>query len=196
VSVSRTRTPDVRSDSPALDRLDRLDELHRGDPPSTARSIVAALLFAAVTVAVAVGGSLINSGSMDWYDDLDKPAFTPPGATFGIVWTILYVMIAISGWLGWRAAATSGDETSPALVGRPTPWWLVQMALNFAWTAVFFGLESPPAGLVVIAALILAVAVDMVVVSRSSRAAAWLLVPYLLWCGFATALNVGILVLN
>lgn len=206
MSDSHTSTPDVDTDSPALDRLDRFDELHRDELhrdelhrtelPSTGRSVLAAVFFAAVTVAVAVGGSLINSSSMDWYDELDKPAFTPPGATFGIVWTILYVMIAVSGWLGWRAVATAGDPPSPSLFGRPTPWWIVQMALNFAWTAVFFGLQAPLAGLVVIAALIVAVAVDAIVVARASRVAAWLLVPYLAWCGFATALNVGILVLN
>ena len=70
------------------------------------------------------------------------------------------------------------------------------MALNLAWTVVFFGLEAPSTALVVIAALIVAVAVDLVLSWRVSRPAGALLAPYLLWCVFAAALNVGIVVLN
>jgi tryptophan-rich sensory protein len=153
---------------------------------STSRSVLAAVIFAAVTVAVAGVGSIATQGGMDWYDRLDRPGFTPPDATFGIVWTILYVVVAVAGWLAWR----STDDR------RPTAAWAVQMALNLAWTAVFFGLESPWGGLVVIALLIAAVALDIRISARTSTVAAALLVPYLLWCCFAAALNVGIVVLN
>jgi translocator protein len=112
---------------------------------------------------------------------LEKPAFTPPGATFGIVWTILYVLIAAAGWLAWRAT------TSP----RPTTWWAIQIALNLGWTAVFFGLESPTGGLAVIAALIAAVVVDLRESWRVRTVAGVLLVPYLLGCCFAAALNMA-----
>ena len=114
-------------------------------------SVVAALIFAVATVAVAGIGAVATSSGRDWYDTLEKPSFTPPDATFGIVWTILYVVIAVAGWLAWRASVGP----------RPTTWWAVQMALNLAWTAVFFGLESPVGGVVVIAALIPAVAMDV-----------------------------------
>ena len=116
-----------------------------------------------------------------------SPAFTPPEATFGIVWTILYVAIAVAGWLAWRAS----DGT------RPTIWWAMQMALNLLWTAVFFGLESPVGGVVVI--------VPAAGGRRDGPArcrhrvdttAAVLLFPYLVWCGFAAALTVGVAVLN
>jgi benzodiazapine receptor len=149
-------------------------------------SVLAALIFAVATVAVAGIGSLATSGGMDWYDTLDKPGFTPPGAAFGIVWTILYVAIAVAGWRAWRASTTTA----------PTVWWGIQMALNLLWTAVFFGLESPIGGIVVIAALIVAVAIDLRLSERVDTAAAVLLFPYLVWCGFAAALTVGVAVLN
>ena len=160
-----------------------------GDAPphrSTAQMLLAGAGFAAVTIAVAVGGSVINAGSMDWYDELERPGFTPPGATFGIVWTILYVLIAVAGWLAWRAARRPD----------PTIAWGVQMALNFAWTAVFFGLQAPLAGLFVILALVVAIVVNIVLDARVSRPAAWMLAPYLAWCCFATALNTAFVILN
>jgi len=123
------------------------------------------------TVAVAVTGSIANAGGMDWYDQLDKPGFTPPGATFGIVWTILYVMIAVAGWLAWRAT------TNP----RPTVAWAVQMALNLLWSAVFFGLEAPEAGLVVIVVLSAAVAVDLGLSVRVEPRAGCCC--FRIWCG-------------
>ena len=90
-------------------RSDRADE-----------QAVAAAIFAVATIAVAVVGSLVNSAGMDWYDSLEQPSIAPPGPTFGIVWTILYAMIAVSGWLAWRATTRTA----------PTVTWAVQMALN------------------------------------------------------------------
>lgn len=148
--------------------------------------VVAAVVFGGVTFAVAVVGSTVTSSAQDWFDALDKPSFTPPDATFGIVWTILYIAIALAGWLAWRATRDPG----------PTLAWAVQMALNFAWTAVFFGLESPVGGLVVIAALLVAIIVDLQRSFPVSRLAGWLLLPYLAWVGFAAALNLGIAVQN
>ena len=155
-------------------------------PHPIGESVLAGLLFAVATLAVAGLGSLATGSGRDWYDTLEKPAFTPPDATFGIVWTILYVAIAVAGWLAWRASADR----------RPTVWWAVQMALNLLWTAVFFGLESPAGGVVVIVLLLAAVVMDVRASARVDTAAAVLLFPYLVWCGFAAALTVGVAVLN
>ena len=152
----------------------------------TSHLVGAAVLFAGVTVAVAVLGSLATSSGRPWYDELEKPVFNPPDATFGVVWTILYAMIAFAGWLAWKAT----DDLSPTIA------WLVQMALNLGWTVVFFGWRAPEAAIVVIAALLVAVAVDLVLSWRASIAAGALLVPYLAWVGFAAALNIGVAVLN
>jgi len=146
---------------------------------SPAQQAVAATIFAVATIAVAVGGSLVNSAGMDWYDSLEQPSIAPPGPTFGIVWTILYAMIAVSGWLAWRATTRTA----------PTVTWAVQMALNLGWTAVFFGLETIGGGLIVIAALLVAIAASALVAAGVSRPAALLLVPYLAWVAFAAVLN-------
>lgn len=153
---------------------------------SRVRSWLAAVIFAVVTLAVATIGSLATASGQDWYDGLEAPSFAPPDATFGIVWTVLYVMIAVAGWLAWRATS------DPA----PTLAWSVQMGLNLAWTLVFFGAGSILGGLVVIVALLVAIAVDVWRSWWVSRLAGALLVPYLAWVGFATALNVGYAALN
>jgi tryptophan-rich sensory protein len=109
------------------------------------------VIFLVATVAAAALGSVATSRGMDWYQGLDQPGFTPPDATFGIVWTVLCAAIAVAGWLAWRATAAA----------RPALWWAVRMVLNLAWTIAFFGFESPVAGMVVIALLLAAVAAEI-----------------------------------
>lgn len=154
--------------------------------PSTAEHVVAMAIFAGATVAAAVLGSVATSAGRPWYDRLDQPWFTPPDATFGIVWTVLYVLIAVAGFLAWRA-----DDAS-----APTVAWAANIALNLAWTVTFFGLRRPGWAIVVVAALWLSIAVFIGVARRRSRLAALLMVPYLLWVSFAAALNVGVAVRN
>lgn len=142
------------------------------------------VVFLAASGLVAFLGSLATRSNVDgWYRDADKPWFNPPDALFGPVWTVLYVAMAVAAWLAWRR-------------GAPTGIWWVQLALNLAWTPVFFGLEQLWLGLVVILLLDLAVVATIVTFRRNSRAASWLLAPYLAWILFATALNLGIALLN
>ena len=136
------------------------------------------------TLAVAVLGSLATAGNVDgWYADADKPPFNPPNWVFAPVWSALYVAMAVAAWLVWKR-------------GGPTGVWWVQLALNLAWTPAFFALQQPWLALVVIVALDVAVALTVVVFSGFSRAATWLMVPYLGWVLFATALNLAVAVLN
>ncbi len=153
---------------------------------SAGEQMIAASIFVVGTVAVAGVGGWVNSTGMDWYDSLEQPSIAPSGATFGIVWTVLYAMIAVSGWLAWRATTQVA----------PTVTWAVQMALNLAWTSVFFGLETIGGGLIVIAALIVAVAISAGVAWRVARPAALLLLPYLAWVCFAAALNAAYAIEN
>lgn len=139
----------------------------------------------AVAVVSGVGG-LAASSSKETYAALDLPPYAPPSWVFGPVWGVLYVMIAIAGWLAWRSGG-----------GRPAiTVWAVQLVLNLAWTPLFFAWELRGVALVEIVALLVAVVATIVVFARTSKAAAWLLVPYLAWVGFATALNAGVVVLN
>jgi len=129
-------------------------------------------------------GALVNTqSSRAWYSTLVKPALTPPGYVFGIVWPILYLLIGVSFYLVW---------TRPN-VSRLTYWVFgAQLALNTLWSLVFFGTKSPGVALIVIVLLWAAIIWNMVLFWRVSRPAALLLVPYLLWVTFATYLNFGI----
>lgn len=139
----------------------------------------------AVTVVAGVGG-LAASSAQATYRALDLPPFAPPGWLFGPVWSVLYLFIAVAGWLLWRARGWDG-----------VLWlWAGQLVLNLAWTPLFFSADRYVLALVDIVLLDVAVAALIVLAWRTSRVAAWLLVPYLAWTCFATALNAGIVVLN
>lgn len=143
--------------------------------------------FAGVTALVAWLGNLATSGAVEsrWFEDLAKPSFYPPNAVFGIVWTVLYALIALAGWLAWRAGGT-----------RPLVLYLVQLALNLGWSVVFFGLRSPGWALLEIALLLMAAGATLVVFFRVDRWAGWLFAPYVAWIVFAMVLNASIVTLN
>lgn len=125
-----------------------------------------------------------------WYAGLEKPFFTPPNAVFGPVWTVLYIMIAVSLWRTIRAPASAADRR------RALTLQAAQLVANFAWSFAFFGAHNPILGLVVIVALDLSLIATIAAARRVDRPAALLLVPYLLWVLYATALNGAIVALN
>ena len=143
-----------------------------------------------VAVVAAIGGMATSSAVDSWYEAVEKPSWNPPNAVFGPVWTVLYVAMAVAAWL----VAREGLDLHAVRIALAT--YSAQLALNLAWTVVFFGLESRVGGLVVIAALLLAIAVTIVRFWPISRVATWLLVPYLAWVAFASSLNLAIVVLN
>ena len=150
------------------------------------RRLVAGAAFAAATVAAGGLGSLATASGRAWNDTLDKPGWYPPDAAFGMVWTVLYVAIAIAGWLAWGAGG-----------GRSTTIpWAVQMVLNLGWTLIFFGLQRPGWALAEISLLLAAIVWTIAAMRPVDRRAAALMVPYLAWTGFATALNLALVVLN
>jgi tryptophan-rich sensory protein len=159
------------------------------------RSSLALAGFLAATFGVAAFGAYCTSQSVDtWYRTLEKPSWRPPNAAFGPVWTTLYALMAISAWLVWRRDASGEDAASTRRSALAA--WAVQLVLNGAWSAVFFGARSTGGGLAVIALLLPAIATTAVLSGRISRVAGWLLAPYLAWTSFATALNARIWQLN
>lgn len=142
--------------------------------------------FLAAVTAVAVIGGLAAGSSTSTYRALDTPAFAPPSWLFGPVWSVLYLTIAVAGWLVWRRAGWTSALTL----------WAIQLLFNLAWTPLFFAADLYAVALVDIVMLLVAVAVTIALFRRTSKAAAWLLVPYLAWVGYATALNAGIVILN
>ncbi|MBX3472301.1 MAG: tryptophan-rich sensory protein [Planctomycetes bacterium] len=142
--------------------------------------------FGAVLV-VSVAGILLTSlGLGPWYDALPKPAWTPPEAAFGPVWTTLYVLQAIAAWLvaraGWR---TPGVRAGLGLYG-------LQLALQVAWSGTFFALRAPGAAVAVILALLVTLGLTTAAFARVRPLAAALLAPAVAWVAFAAALNVAI----
>lgn len=154
---------------------------HRGLP-----SWLALLGYAAAVVIVAALGGVAASNSGQTYDRLDLPPFAPPSAVFGPVWTTLYAMIALSGWLVWRRV---GIDAAMAP-------YVVQLVLNAAWTPLFFAAGWYGVALVEIVLLLAAIGVTIAQFWGRSRPAALLLVPYAAWVAFATCLNASIWWLN
>lgn len=149
------------------------------------RTILALAVFIVLTfLAAAVGGRNVPG---TWYLSLEKPAWNPPSWVFGPVWSALYLMIAVAGWRVWRAAGAA----HPATV-----LWASQLALNAAWSWLFFGLHRPDLAFLDIAAMWVLIVACVVQFRRVDAAAAWLFVPYLLWVTFAAVLNFRIWMLN
>ncbi len=121
-----------------------------------------------------------------WYEALAKPPATPPNAVFGPVWTLLYLAIAVAGWIVFEAKG----------FGREVALWLAQLVLNALWSFLFFGIHAVALALIEIAVLCALIAATTRVFFKVSRVAGWLFVPYLAWVSFATYLNAGIAVLN
>lgn len=143
------------------------------------------VVFIALVAAAAITGGQFMPG--EWYAQLAKPSWTPPSWLFGPVWTVLYVAIALAGWLVWRA-----DKR----IGVPLALWIAQIVLNAAWSWLFFGLHRPGTALVEIVVLLALIVGFAVVAWPVSRTASMLFVPYAAWVGFATALNFAIWRLN
>lgn len=143
----------------------------------------------AVIVALVVVAALVGSqfGPGEWYRELKKPTWTPPNWVFPVAWTTLYAMIAVSGCLLYRA----GGWNWPGM-----RWWLGQLSLNALWSWFFFGQHQIGWALVDIVLLLAAIAATVAAAWSRTRAAAFLLLPYLAWVGFATALNAAIWQLN
>jgi tryptophan-rich sensory protein len=130
-----------------------------------------------------------------WYAALEKPSFTPPDGVFPVAWGILYLLMALAAWLVWRAPYRDA-AVAPAARWRALAPFFVQLVLNVLWSFAFFGAHSPLLGLVVIVLLIAAICWTIARFWPISGASAVLLVPYLAWVCFATALNAAILALN
>ncbi len=144
----------------------------------------------AVLLLGTLSGRLANSGyGNPWFDALIKPDFMPPGWLFGVAWTILYILLGLVLAMLLHAKGARGRAAAVTL-------FLVQLLLNYSWSPVFFALHQVTMALVIIVALVLLNLVLLVWTWRIRKVAALLLLPYLVWLCFATALNWEILRLN
>jgi tryptophan-rich sensory protein len=133
-----------------------------------------------------VGGSITANAVHHWYQTLHAPPGTPPNWVFAPVWTTLYVMIGVAGWLVWKRLGAA-----PAL-----RLWGWQLAASALWAPAFFGLHSPAVAMGVMAILLVLIALTIRSFLRVQPIAAILMAPYGAWCVYAAYLNAGFLVLN
>ena len=156
-----------------------------GHEKKSARSFFTLAIFVLVVFVIGgVIGTMTAPGA--WYADLVKPPFNPPNWLFAPVWSALYIMIGIAGWLIWSKQPN----------GLAFKVWGAQQLLNWLWSPVFFTWRQLwPAAFIIM--LIFALIVTFIVLARNQdRRAAWLFVPYAMWVGFASLLNISIAYLN
>lgn len=143
--------------------------------------------FVGLCLLVGISGATITAPALHgWYGSLVRPPLTPPNWVFAPVWAALYVMIGTAGWMVWQRNGAS----------RPLRLWGWQLAANALWVPAFFGLRSPPLGLVVLFVMLVLAVMTVRAFRPVRRLAAWLMVPYVLGGLFAAYLNAGFLVLN
>ena len=138
------------------------------------------LTFLAACGAAATTGALFDPG--EWYRSLSKPVWTPPDWAFPVVWSVLYIAIALA---AMRIGMIEGTQQALA-------FWALQIAFNTLWTPIFFGLRRMRAAFIVIVGLWLSVAATMLAFLQHDLLAGLLFAPYLLWVTIATALNFSV----
>jgi benzodiazapine receptor len=148
------------------------------------------LAIVAVAVASAIGQLATYPNLAPWYAGLVKPSFNPPNWVFAPVWTILYALMAFAVWRILRLPEASGTRRLALTL------FFVQLALNAAWSWMFFGANNPLLGLINIVPQFLVILATLIAFCRLDRMAAWCLVPLAAWVSFASILNVAIWQLN
>jgi tryptophan-rich sensory protein len=138
------------------------------------------LTFLAACGAAGATGAMFEPGK--WYENLDKPVWTPPGFVFPLVWVTLYIAMS---YAAMRVAQVDGSQQALA-------FWAVQIAFNTLWSPVFFGLRRMRPAMIILACLWVAVALTMVSFYRIDPLSGMLLAPYLLWVTIAGALNLSV----
>lgn len=153
-------------------------------PRSTFQQALVLLGFIVLTFLAPLAGAFTPPGA--WYQTLNKPSWNPPPWIFGPVWTLLYLGMAVAAWLVWKRGGQ----------GQALRLYVVQLALNAAWTPVFFGAHQLGAAFIVIVCMWIAIFLTQRAFQAVSRPAGLLLLPYLAWVSFASVLNFTLWRLN
>jgi tryptophan-rich sensory protein len=149
------------------------------------------IFFIVAAESIGLASSIFTFDSIpNWYTKLRKPFFNPPNWIFAPVWTIIYATLGSSVFLVWQKGWDSNEVKFAIAI------FAVQFILNFAWTAIFFGLNKTFFALMEIVILWIFILLTIVLFYPLSQTAALLLIPYLLWVSFAALLNFYIWKLN
>lgn len=145
-------------------------------------------LIVAILIPLAAGGvSSLFSGNMP-YAAFNKPSFSPPAYLFPIVWTILYILMGISSYIIY----SSRDPGK----GKALTAYALQLVFNFFWSIIFFGFSQYQLAFIWLLAMIILILIMIYQFYKISPLAAYLQIPYLIWCVFAAYLNYAIYTLN
>jgi len=150
-------------------------------------------LVIAIAIPLAIGslaGFFTASSVNGWYTTLVKPSFNPPNWLFAPVWTSLYIMMGIAFFLIWKSNANDVVKRTAVTL------YIIQLALNFCWSFIFFYAQQPGWALVDIILMWIFIFLTIRWFGKISSVSAWLLVPYICWVSFATVLNYAIWTLN
>lgn len=153
------------------------------------RQLVGLAGWLTLTLAAAALGARASITAADFYGQLAQPGWAPPASVFGPVWTLLYITMAISAWLVWRHGGWRGNRAALGL-------YIAQLAANVLWSWLFFAWKLGAAAFVDILLLLALIVATMLAFAQRRALAAWLLLPYLAWVSFATALNYTVWQLN
>jgi tryptophan-rich sensory protein len=148
---------------------------------SKTRQALAFLVSLACCYAVAALGAVASANARDFYVELAKPAWSPPGWIFGPIWTVLYTLMGIAAWLVWRKCSFHKEP-------GPLSLFAIQLTANGLWSWLFFAWRSGAWSTIEIAILWLLIVATIISFARIDRLAAGLMVPYLAWVSFAAAL--------
>ncbi|PWB72945.1 TspO protein [candidate division GN15 bacterium] len=149
--------------------------------------MISLLVWIVISFVPAFVGSQFMPG--EWYTQLRKPSWTPPGYLFGPVWSLLYLSMGVAAWLVWKRGGYSGAPVALTL-------FLIQLVFNGLWSWLFFGLQRPGLAFVDIAILWILVLATTLAFWRQGAAAGTLMIPYITWLSFASALNFSIWRMN
>jgi len=157
----------------------------------TFRSVLTLLLWVSLCYFVAWTGAQVSPGiaSSEWYEQLNRPDWNPPGWLFGPVWTILYTFMGIAAWRIWKKLGFKGGKTELSMFG-------IQLFLNGLWSQLFFGMQEVGLAFIEILFLLAAIIITTILFFREDKIAGWLFVPYILWVAFASVLNGTIWLMN
>ena len=150
----------------------------------------AALIATTLGIGLLVG-QVTRAEIETWYVFLEKPFFNPPNWLFAPVWSVLYVLMAVAAARVW-----SNTKTAVAVIRKALLFWWIQLALNTAWSFLFFGLKNPLLALVEIVLLELLIYETYLQFRKIDVVSAKLLIPYMIWVAFAAILNASIWWLN
>jgi len=148
-------------------------------------------VFILISLAAGALGSIFTANSVrTWYAMLQKPVFAPPNWLFAPVWTVLYILMGTAAYLVWEKGWKKMQVRIAVKV------FIIQLVLNALWSLLFFGLNMPLLAFAEIIVLWIAILATIILFKKVSKAAAWLMLPYILWVSFAAVLNFALWLIN